>query len=391
MMVLIMVMAVMTGFQFTLREKLVSTNSHILVRKAGGMIARWQEVTEIIKSQNGVTSVSPYTQSQALISTDRGSVGVLIRGVAPKTDAADQLAKFMTKDGAHNNIEDLWTPGTVTVRDSAGVEQQATLPGMVIGRELQRTLGIFVGTPVAVLSPSVSSSPFGLLPRTRRFLVVGAYRSGLVEYESGVAYVSLTEAQSFFRLGESVTGLEVRVANLDSAPVIAREISEALGGGIAGYVVQDWTQSNEALWQAIELEKRAYFIVLLLIVIMASFSIISTLIMIVLEKRRDIAVLKTLGATDSAISRMFMVQGAVIGALGTVTGLILGYLGCIGLKHYGFPLDERVFQMSTLPIHIEPINFLIVGGCAFIICLLATIYPALRAARLEPIELLRNG
>jgi lipoprotein-releasing system permease protein len=162
-----------------------------------------------------------------------------------------------------------------------------------------------------------------------------------------------------------------------------------LGGASAGFAVRDWTETNRPLWEAIQLEKRVYFIVLLLIIVMASFSIVTTLIMIVLEKRKDIAIMKTMGASTAMVSWIFRIQGGVIGALGTILGLALGFLGCVGLKKFGFPIDERIFQMSTLPIYIDPLNFLMVGIAAFLICFFATMYPARRAAQLEPSEVLR--
>jgi lipoprotein-releasing system permease protein len=220
-------------------------------------------------------------------------------------------------------------------------------------------------------------------------LVVGIYSSGLVEYESGVAYVSLEEAQKFFGMKDAVSGLEVRVKDINAAPIIARQILDHLGGAGSGFTVSDWTATNKPLWDALQLEKRVYFIVLLLIIVMASFSIITTLIMIVLEKRKDIAIMKTLGASTKSVGRIFRIQGAVIGGLGTAIGLLLGFLGCVVLKRYGFPLDERIFQMSTLPIKIDWQNFAAVGVAAFLICFFATMYPARRAARLEPSDVLR--
>jgi lipoprotein-releasing system permease protein len=275
------------------------------------------------------------------------------------------------------------------VLTTSGEEGEATIPGIVIGRSLAHSLGVFVGTPVSILSPQVSSTPFGLVPSFRRFVVVGTYSSGLVEYENGVAYVALEEAQRFFGMGDTVTGLEVRVKDINAAPALAREVLERLGGIGSGFSVRDWTLTNKPLWDAIQLEKTVYFIVLLLIIVMASFSIVTTLIMIVLEKRKDIAIMKTLGASTASVGRIFRIQGAVIGGLGTAIGLVLGLVGCLGLKKFGFPIDERIFQMSTLPIHIEPLNFVATGVAAFAICFFATVYPARRAAQLEPSEVLR--
>lgn len=384
-MVLNIVMAVMTGFEHELREKIVGANSHIVVKAVGGRVEGWTEIAQKLLAVPGVQSVSPFTYHQALIRTNAGSAGLLIRGIAPGSAGEAQVVGYSSAEV----VRDLFEPPAITQTDSAGSEGEVELPGIVVGRELAQSLGLFTGTPISILSSGVVSSPFGLVPRYKRFVVVGTYRSGLVEYESGLAYIALGEAQSFFKMGEAVSGLEIRVNDIDESPRIARLVGDALGGAASGYAVQDWTQTNKPLWDAIRLEKKVYFIVLLLIVVMASFSIVSTLIMIVLEKRKDIAVLRTLGASERSIGAIFKIQGAVIGGIGTLSGLALGLVGCLALRRYGFPLDERIFQMSTLPIRIEPVNFLLVGIAAFAICAVATIYPARRASALQPSDVLR--
>jgi lipoprotein-releasing system permease protein len=384
-MVLNIVMAVMTGFEHELREKIVGANSHIVVKAVGGRVEGWSEIAQKLLAVPGVQSVSPFTYHQALIRTNAGAAGLLIRGIAPGSAGEAQVVGYSSAEV----VRDLFEPPAITQTDPAGNEGEVELPGIVVGRELAQSLGLFTGTPISILSSGVVSSPFGLVPRYKRFVVVGTYRSGLVEYESGLAYVALREAQSFFKMGEAVSGLEIRVNDIDESPRIARLVGDALGGAASGYAVQDWTQTNKPLWDAIRLEKKVYFIVLLLIVVMASFSIVSTLIMIVLEKRKDIAVLRTLGASERSIGAIFKIQGAVIGGIGTFSGLALGLVGCLALRRYGFPLDERIFQMSTLPIRIEPVNFLLVGIAAFAICAVATIYPARRASALQPSDVLR--
>jgi lipoprotein-releasing system permease protein len=386
-MVLNIVMAVMTGFEHELREKIVGTDSHIHLTSAyGGTIAGWREVAQRIKGVEGVASVSPFTNNQALIRSEGRASGVLIRGIERDTDSMNQVAKFLPDKSV---LSSLYEPPPITVSLASGEESEAKLPGILIGKSLAGAHQLFAGNPVSLLSPQVSSTPFGLVPTFRRFVVVGTYSSGLSEYESGVAYVALSEAQRFFGLGDTVSGLEVRVADINAAPEISARILQELGGIRSGLFARDWTVTNKPLWDAIQLEKRAYFVILLLIIVMASFSIVTTLIMTVMEKRKDIAIMKTMGASTAGISRIFRIQGAVIGGVGTICGLILGYLGCIGLREFGFPLDERVFQMSTLPIRIEPLNFLVTGLAAFAICFFATVYPARRAANLEPSEVLR--
>ncbi len=386
-MVLNIVMAVMTGFEHTLREKIVGTDSHIVVSGAGGgAIFGWEGVSEKIQALQGVTSVSPFTYHQVLLRTDTRASGLLLRGIQDGSATAEQVSRYIPPN---RTLESLFHPAPITVSLASGEESEAQLPGILVGRSLATSLGLFAGTPVSVLSPQVTSTPFGLVPSFRRFVVVGSYSSGLGEYESGVAYISLAEAQKFFDMQGGVTGLEVRVRDINKAPTIAKTIVDSVGGAESGLSARDWTVSNKPLWDAIQLEKRVYFIVLLLIIVMASFSIVTTLIMIVLEKRKDIAVMKTLGASTPSIARIFRIQGAVIGGVGTVLGLVLGFVGCWGLKHFGFPIDEKIFQMSTLPVMIDPVNFAVVGVAAFLICFFATVYPARRAASLEPSEVLR--
>lgn len=385
-MVLNVVMAVMTGFEHELREKIVGTTSHIVVRRLNGRINEWRDASDTISGIKGVSSVSAFTYHQALLRTDSGTTGMLVRGIEQGSSAETQLARYTDGQGA---VAALFAPPPVLVSGPEGTQEPVSLPGLVIGRELARSLGLNVGDPVSLLSPNVSSTPFGLMPKYRRFVVAAIYQSGLVEYENGLAYADLASAQKFFGMGEAVSGLEVRVRDIEESPQIAKRIVDRLGGLSSGFYAQDWTETNRPLWDAMRLEKKVYFIVLLLIIVMASFSIISTLIMIVLEKRKDIAVLKTMGASTKSIGRIFRFQGAVIGGLGTVLGLIAGYAGCIALRTYGFPLDERIFQMSTVPVRIDPWNFAMVGASAFAICFLATIYPARRATSVEPSDVLR--
>lgn len=386
-MVLNIVMAVMTGFESELREKIVGTDSHIVVSGGGGgAIIGWEEVADRIKHIDGVASVSPFTYHQVLIRSETRASGLLLRGIQEGSATAEQVSRYIPPG---RTLEPLFHPSSITVSLASGEESEAQLPGILVGRSLATSLGLFAGMPVSILSPQVTSTPFGLVPSFRRFVVVGSYSSGLGEYESGVAYISLPEAQKFFDMQGGVTGLEVRVKDINKAPEIAQVIVDTVDGGPSGLSARDWTQTNKALWDAIQLEKRVYFIVLLLIIVMASFSIVTTLIMIVLEKRKDIAVMKTLGASTPSIGRIFRIQGAVIGGIGTLLGLVLGFVGCWGLKKFGFPIDEKIFQMSTLPVTIDPANFAMVGVAAFLICFFATVYPARRAASLEPSDVLR--
>lgn len=393
--VLNITMAVFSGFQTEFRSKIIGTEAHVTVRPVSPPLLRSKDISDLVASVPGVVSVSPYTYSQGLLQYGNRSSGILVRGIAPNTASAAQLTKFSSAEIVD---ELLGQPGGGASEQSsseatgdAGLSEPAvSVPGIMVGEELARNLGILPGGFVSIMSPQMGSTPFGLVPRSRRFQVVGIYRSGLIEYESSVVYVPIQSAQTFYRLGEGVHGLEVRVKDVDDAPRISGLILDALGGLSAGFMAQDWTVANKPFFEALKLEKRVYFLVLLLIIVMASFSIVSTLIMVVLEKRRDIAILMSLGATSATVRKIFRLQGAAIGGVGVSLGLLGGVVGCFLLKHYGFPIDERIFQMSTLPIHIEWMNFVYTGAAAFLICYLSTIYPSWRATKVNPTDILHN-
>jgi lipoprotein-releasing system permease protein len=227
-MVLNIVMSVMTGFEHELREKIIGTDSHIVINSSTGSgIFGWRETAQKIQQVPGVLSVSPFTYHQVLIRSDSRASGLLIRGIEKGSASAEQVARYLPP---HRSLDSLFNPSPINVLLANGEEQEATLPGILIGRSLAQTLGVFAGTPVSILSPQVTSTPFGLVPSFRRFVVVGAYSSGLVEYESGVAYISLEEAQRFFDMQGGVTGIEVRVRDINAAPDIAKRIHAATGG-----------------------------------------------------------------------------------------------------------------------------------------------------------------
>ncbi|MBL7661370.1 FtsX-like permease family protein [bacterium] len=382
-MVLNAVLAIMTGFQEELRDKLVGANAHVVVRSLRGPFVEWADVESKIKTVSGVKAVFPYTHNQAMLMGNQTARGILIRGVANNAEA---YAKLQTYTKGMEGIASALKPASIDIIRPDGSRDSVTLPPLIIGRELAMAFGLEPGEAVTLLSPNVTSSPQGMVPQQRRFVVTAIYQSGLVEYESALVYTNLQSAQAFFDLGQSVTGLEAIVADLEKAP----EIAAAMRAQVANYFdIKDWTKTNEAFWRALKLERRVYFIVLLLLILIASFSIVSTLVMVVLEKGRDIAILKTIGATDRSVLKIFLFQGATIGAVGTILGTVAGYLFCIGFREYGFELDESVFSLSTVPVRLVTSNFLSVGIMAFIISSLAGVYPALRAAKIRPAEMLR--
>jgi lipoprotein-releasing system permease protein len=385
--VLNLVLAVMTGFEEELQSKLLNTSAHVTVRSFTGEISNWTEVRDQINQVPGITEITPYTYHQALLSTESGAHGLLIRGVADEAISRSKLQKVLSPG---SDLSQLFNPSETEILRPDGKRDFVKLPAILVGKALRNRYGLLPGSVVSLFSSEMSSSPQGLVPRMKRFVVVGSYESGLMEYESGLAYMSLRAAQDFFRMGESVSGLEVMVEELNNAAQYADKIREQLQSGESNrYDIADWTVPNKPLWDALKLEKRVYFIVLLLLILIASFSIISTLVMVVMEKSKDIAILKTLGLRDRRVLRIFLFQGMIIGLMGTVIGTFLGYVGCIGLREYGFPLDINVFSLDKLPVKIISSNFVLVAVSAFLITTLAGVYPAYRASKLRPADAIR--
>ncbi|HXG17564.1 MAG TPA: lipoprotein-releasing ABC transporter permease subunit [Methylomirabilota bacterium] len=383
-MTLNIVLSVMTGFEEDLRSRILGFNPHIIVTSMSGAFNEYQPAVETIRQVPGVAAAAPFIYSQVMVSSRQSVSGVLVRGLEPAhanavVDIADHL-----KEGTLNG---LGRPQEVTTQDGNGA-RTVTLTGVIIGQALARQLGVLVGDPINVVSPlNASPGPLGMTPKVKRFVVAAIFDSGMYNYDEGLMMMSLADAQSFFGLGERVTGVEVRVADVYEAQKIARRIEAALG---FPYKARDWTEINRNIFAALALEKIVYFIVLLLIVLVAAFNIIATLIMVVMEKRKDIAVLKSMGATSQSIGRIFIYKGALIGVVGTLLGTMLGYGGCWLLDRYHFiDLPPDVFYTNTLPVKIYLSNFLMVGVASMIICLLATIYPARQAANLPPVEVLR--
>lgn len=385
-MVLDITLAVMTGFEAELQSKLIDANAHLVFRRFGGDMENWQELAARLEREPDVTSVVPFTFSQAMISTRGGARGVVIRGVADTAVAREKLAKMLPDP---EEVNRLFVPNPIPVERPDGSYDDVVLPPLIVGAAFRDSYGVDEGSTVTVLTPQVTSSPQGLVPKLKRFLIVGSYSSGLMEYEKGLVYTAMSDAQRFFGLDGKVSGIEVNVNDLFRSREIGERIVSNLGSLANGLTMTDWTEPNKPLWDAIRLEKRVYFIVLLLLVLIASFSIVSTLVMVVMEKSRDIAIMKSMGASDQLVKRIFMLQGSIIGLAGIILGTFLGFTGCIVLREYGFKLDETVFSLKQVPVRMLPENFVLVAISAFVITVVAGIYPARRAARLRPADVLR--
>lgn len=384
--VLNMVLSIMTGFEAELQSKLVNSTPHVLIRSMRGEMADWSRVVDVASQDAEVLAAFPYTYNQGMLSHRGRTQGLILRGIADTAGSRNSLEPLLEHG---SNIEALFAPQPIEVARPDGEYNEVVLPPIIVGHALLANFGLRRGDIVTLFSAQLSSTPHGLIPKLRRFVVVGSYKSGLHEIESGLAYIAIKDAQGFFGLGESVTGVHVSVKDVFRAGLVGDRIVEQMDFQGGGFFATDWTIPNKPLWDALRMEKRVYYIVLLLLILVASFSIVSTMVMIVMEKSRDVAIMKTIGASDRLVLKIFFYQGALIGLLGTVLGTLLGYLGCIGLRGYGFPLDEAVFSLDKVPVHLIPSNFVLVAISALCITMTAGIYPAWRAARIQPASVLR--
>jgi len=382
-MTLCIVMAVMTGFEEDLRDRILGFNPQIVLLSHGGPVHDHEGLLEKVRRVPGVVAAAPFVYGQAMVSSDHAVSGAVIRGVPPGhvSDVVD-VESHVTRGSA----AELGVPMDVRVLVE-GEEETVAAPRVLLGYELARTLGVQVGDWVNVMSPMGSASAIGLIPRIKRFAVGGLFDAGMLEYDSQVMFMALPDAQDFLRMDDAVTGIEARVGDVYAARTVAQSIEREAG---YPHFARDWMEVNRNLFVAFRLEKFIQFVVLMLIVLVAAFNIAATLIMMVMEKRKDIAILKSMGATNLAIGTIFVFKGAVIGIVGTTLGLLGGLGGVALLARYQFiELPKDVFYVSTVPVRIYPENFALVALASVVICVLATIYPARQAATLAPVEVIR--
>jgi len=371
-MALIIVLAVMSGFERELKSRILGATAHVDVNSLDGSIANPFEVAEIVRKTDGVVSASPYVISQMMISSGGGSVGGVFRGVDIETTSS---VKKLAGDLRLGRVEDLRRP------------ENGGLPGIILGKELAANLAVRRGDVVEILVPGGSITPLGAFPKTARFNVVGISESGMYEFDATFAYVSFEEAGLLLGMPGRATGIEVKVKDIYAAADIAERLRSTLG---YPFWAKDWMQKNRNLFSALKLEKIVMFIILVLIVTVAAFNIISTLIMVVMEKTKDIAILMSLGATRSTIRRVFALEGLIIGVVGTFLGTLLGGILCYILRRYKFiQLPSDIYYITTLPVNLELETVLLIVVSSVTICFLATVYPASQASRVDPAEAIR--
>jgi lipoprotein-releasing system permease protein len=371
-MALLVVLSVMSGFHEDLQKKILGVNTHIVVLDITGSMREPGVVMEEALREPHVLSASPFVLGQAMISASEGRAqGVYVRGIEPRLEKETTELESYMKQGALLGLE----------------QGEGRTPGIILGAELAERLGVFLGETVKVVSPFGGIGPMGNLPRIKKFTVAGVFEVGMFEYDSNLVFTTIRSAQEFFDLEGSVSGVELRISDIYDAPKIGKGLKEKLG---YPYHTKDWIQMNRSLFAALKLEKLAMFVILTLIVLVASFNIVSTQTMNVLEKEREIAILKAIGATNGSIMSIFILQGFLVGIVGTVLGIAGGLSVCHVLNAYELiKLPADVYYLSHLPAKMKLSDFLVVSVSAVIISFLATVYPAWQAARLDPVEPLR--
>ena len=369
---LIVVIGVMNGFSTDLRDKILGVNAHILITSVRGGIKDYREMAEEAKTVPGVIGVTPFVYSEVMLSTRSGVKGVVLRGIDPGTS---DTVLSLSKDMVSGNV--------------ANLDANGDTPGIIIGSELAKRLGLTEGSEVNLLSPSGRSGAAGFTPKVRRFVVAGVFRTGMFEYDSSLGYVTIPAARSLLGFkGDVVSGLEISVDDVYNVAHISKLLKEKIGSFTV--YVRHWQEMNANLFAALQLEKSAMFIILAMIVLVGSFSIVTTLVMLVIQKTKDIAVLMSIGADSASVRRIFMMQGTFIGLAGTVIGYLIGVPVSLLLKKYQFiKLPSNVYPVDYLPVRLEALDLVLIGAAAFLLCFLATIYPARRAAALSPSDALR--
>ncbi len=382
-MTLCIVLAVMTGFEEDLRDRILGFNPQIVVLSHGGALRNAGATEEIVASTDGVAKAAPFVYGQAMVSSADAVSGAVVRGVEPdRIDDVVEVRRHVIRGSPDHLGEKMPVERFVD-----GELERIDVPQVLLGFELAKSLGVGVGDWINLMSPLGSATAVGMVPRIKRYAVGGVFDSGMYDYDSTILYMAIADAQRFFKMEDTVSGVEVRLGDINAAREVSDDIEERLG---YPYYARDWMEVNRNLFVAFKLEKFIQFIVLLLIVLVAAFNIAATLIMVVMERRKDIAILKSMGATNRAVGRIFIMKGALIGILGTALGIAGGLVGSLLLRRYQFiELPKDVFYVNTVPVRLEPENFLLVAGASILICVLATIYPARQAARLAPVEVIR--
>ena len=375
-MVLITVLSVMNGFQREIRTRILDVAAHVQITGPEDIVNDWRAVAAAAEKNGEVAAAAPYVSQQGLLMNGSAVRGAFVRGVTPEhEDKVEELAQHMAAGSL-----DALKPGEF---------------GIVLGIDLARSLGVFVGDKVTVIAPEGQVTPAGVLPRLRRFTVVGIFRIDHYEFDSGLALIDLQDAQKLYRMGDAVSGVRLKLHDLFRSDRVVGELSRQLG---FDYIVTDWTRQYSNFFRAVDIEKRMMFLIVFLIIVVAAFNIVSSLFMAVKDKQSDIAILRTLGASPGSITKIFLIQGTLIGTLGTLAGVAAGIALAANVETVvpaienllGFKfLAKDVYYISELPSELRTSDIVLTALFSFIVCVLATIYPSWRAAKINPAEALR--
>jgi lipoprotein-releasing system permease protein len=373
---LIVVISVMNGFQEELRNRILAVASHIEIRAIGTGMTDWQGIARVAKANAHVSGAAPFVSGQAMLSASGANRGALVRGIDPALeDTVADIGKHMRA----GSLADL-KPGAF---------------GIVLGSELARSLGLRLGDMVVVITPQGTVTPAGTLPRVKSFRLVGVFEIGMFEFDSGLALIDLSDAQKLYRTGDSVSGVRLKLDDMFAAPAVARELFGLLP---VDTELRDWTMDHANFFRAVAIEKRVMFIILTLIVAVAAFNIVSAQVMVVTDKQADIAILRTQGASPASIMTIFVIQGALVGLIGTLIGVVGGVLLALNIgtvvpfieRVFSIQfLDKSVYYISELPSHLLSGDITLIALIALTLALLATIYPSWHASKVNPAEALR--
>lgn len=373
---LIVVLSVMNGFQDELRARILGVAAHVQITGEDNTLADWQKVATAASRQQEVVAAAPYIAAQGLLSFGQAVQGAVIRGVLPEDESRVADIGSHMKAGRLENL-------------------RAGEFGIVLGSELARALDVGLGDKVVLIAPQGQVTPAGIMPRLKQFTVAGIFEVGMYEFDSGLALINLQDAQKLYRMGDRVSGVRLKLKDLYRAPLVVRDLSTMLPGDL---YISDWTRQHANFFRAIQIEKNVMFIILLLIVAVAAFNIVSTLVMVVTDKQSDIAILRTLGASPASIMKIFIVQGALIGVIGTLLGVVGGVVLALNVdvvvpaieRTFGIHfLAKDVYYISELPSKLQWGDVTVIGSVSLLLTLLATLYPSWRASRTNPAEALR--
>ena len=404
---LISVLSVMGGFRADIKKKILGNHAHIVVDQAFEELDDWQPLLEQTRDTSGVVGATPFLQVEVMVSSLSNRAGAILRGIDPATvSEVTDLAHNLT----HGKLEYLQHPERIldsSISTSAagpidamihdaeraaaeGLPAEAkedAMPGLIVGQELARALRLVVGDRVTVVSPRGDLGPTGPIPKTRPFRIAGIFYSGMYEYDMKHAYIDLGVAQRFLRSEGRISGIEIKVEDVERAPALAAELAATIGQDQLR--VRDWKMMNQQLFGALALEKLAMFITLGIAILIAGFSVFGTLTLLVQEKRREVGILKAMGTSARGVIRIFVIEGLLIGAAGGLMGLGLGFVLTFAAEHFGIRMNPEVYYIDKLPVHLDPTEFALVGAATVVVCLAATLFPAYQASRVRPVDALR--